>query len=57
MEVLQMIQISNSVSEGGIIGAWIFNPSSVPGSQWRPPSGNSFQNPTEIVSIYVFCRL
>lgn len=39
---------SNSVPEGGIIGARIFNPSSVPGSQWRPPSGNSFQNQTEM---------
>lgn len=39
---------SNNVPEGGIIGARIFNPSSVPGSQWRPPSGNSFQNQTEM---------
>lgn len=39
---------SNSVSEGGIIGGRIFNPSNVSGSQWRPPSGNSFQNQTEM---------
>lgn len=39
---------SNSVSEGGIIGGRVFNPSNVSGSQWRPPSGNSFQNQTEM---------
>eukprot|EP01018_Ginkgo_biloba_P024797 Gb_06781 [translate_table: standard] len=39
---------SNSVSEGGIIGTRIFNPSSVSGGQWRPHSASSFQNQTEM---------
>ncbi|KAH9331669.1 hypothetical protein KI387_003777, partial [Taxus chinensis] len=39
---------SNSVSEGSLISTRIFNPSSVTGGQWRPPSASSFQNQTEM---------
>uniref|UniRef100_A0A0D6QUV9 CCR4-NOT transcription complex subunit 3 n=1 Tax=Araucaria cunninghamii TaxID=56994 RepID=A0A0D6QUV9_ARACU len=42
-----VVNDSNTVSEGGLIGTRIFNPSSVPGGQWRPPSASSFQNQTE----------
>ncbi|KAJ7565767.1 hypothetical protein O6H91_02G074100 [Diphasiastrum complanatum] len=38
---------SATLSEGGLIGSRLFNPSVVSGGQWRPPSASAFQSPAE----------
>ncbi|PIA59892.1 hypothetical protein AQUCO_00400630v1 [Aquilegia coerulea] len=38
---------SNNVGEQTVLGGRVFSPSVVPGVQWRPQSGSSFQNANE----------